>query len=100
MTLSQATEIIEKFQENINDQLVRTDDVFAPDEYYLAVSAVLPVLMCLSCLTSYHGKDLSDGFIPRCKDESNFRPDVQYNPEDLPYVQKGHVSDDEELPFG
>lgn len=107
MTFSQAIETIEKYQDNINDQVVRMDDVFAPDEYYLAVSAILPMFKCMNCLSNWASRDNIIGdfpfesdnsrqFIPRCEDESNYRPDVQYSPEDLPYVQEER---DEELPF-
>lgn len=99
MTFSQAIETIEKYQDNINDQITRMDDVFAPDEYYLAVSTIIPMLKCLNCLSGWASKDIDSDFIPRCEEETNFRPDVQYSPKDLPYVQKGHISEDKELPF-
>lgn len=99
MTFSQAIETIEKYQDNINDQVVRMDDVFAPDEYYLAVSAILPMFKCMNCLSNWASKDdIVGDFVPRCEDETNFCPDVQYSPEDLPYVQRS--PDCDELPFG
>ena len=86
MTLSQAIETIEKSQQNINDQIVRMDDVYAPDEYYLAVSAILPMLKCMNCLSSWASKDnISDDFVPRCEDEINFRPPLQQDADELPF---------------
>lgn len=84
MTLSQAIETIEKSQQNINDQIVRMDDVYAPDEYYLAVASVLPMLKCLNCLSSWASKN-TDGFITRCEDEINFRPPLQQGADELPF---------------
>lgn len=84
MTLLQAIETIEKSQQNINDQIVRMDDVYAPDEYYLAVASVLPMLKCLNCLSSWASKN-TDGFITRCEDEINFRPPLQQDSDELPF---------------
>lgn len=98
MTLPQAIAIIEKYQENINDQVVRMDDVFAPDEYYLAVATLLPILKCLNCLSSWAVKN-TDGYIPRC-DESNHRPDVSMGDDYVSRCKTDILPDADELPFG
>lgn len=85
MTLLQAIETIEKSQQNINDQIIRMDDVYAPDEYYLAVSVILPMLKCLNCLSSWASKNASGDYIPRCEDENNFRPSLQQDSDELPF---------------
>ena len=85
MTLLQAIETIEKSQQNINDQIVRMDDVYAPDEYYLAVSVILPMLKCVNCLSKWASLNTSGDFYPRCEDENNFRPPLQQDADELPF---------------
>lgn len=115
MTLPQAIETIEKHQESINDQVVRMDDVFAPDEYYLAVASVLPMLKCLNCLSSWASKN-TDGFIARCEDEINFCPIPHQDAKTeldktnvpccarggdyIPSCEKSTLSDADKLSFG
>ena len=50
MNLSQAIEIIEKSQEDINDKVLLGEEPYPPDEYFLAVGKVLPYLKCLECM--------------------------------------------------
>lgn len=86
MTLLRAIEIIEKSQGDITDKVLLGEEPYPPDEYFIAVGKVVPMLKCLNCLSSWASKDASGDYIPRCEDENNFRPDLQQDADELPSV--------------
>ena len=85
MTLSEAIYIIEKSQDDITDKVLLGEDPYPSDEYFIAVGRVLPMLKCLNCLSGWASNTSSASFVPRCEDESNFRPDLQQDADELPF---------------
>ena len=66
MNLIQAVETIDKHQENVNDKVLLGEEPYPPDEYFLAVSTVLPILKCLSCIVKWASLGGGTQYVPRC----------------------------------
>lgn len=99
MTPKQAIEIIEKYQENIDEQVLCEDDIYAPDKYYIAVSTILPMLKCMNCLFTWIAGVKDGEFIPRCEDKTNV-PCCACGDGFIPPCEKSTLPDADELPFG
>ena len=95
MDLSQAIEIIEKSQADICDKIFLGEEPYPPDEYFLAVAAVLPYLRCLNCMAKQSVKDTCKAFISVCNSGNSSKPNAdekeqqfispELNPEELPF---------------